>query len=294
MEVHINQVKSMEKGLEISSEFVLTEDECRIALATAKLHKIKRLEWLGRRYHKDVSAEEAELTKDEKEAAIIQTNKLKIKKLELEAIRNENRARRMKEQEDLIALWGYEYFYKQLKDRAWQQGEELIYNEQTAPIVRAICWRLSNSRRYETDFGFSFRKGLIIRGEPGLGKSWVIKLLADNPINPVQVITMNEVAESVRKTGEFKGVKFASHSIIYIDDVGTEVANIKNYGNEVNWFKDFLEGIYATDKRQLRRIILSTNCSAQEFEERYGFRVRDRIAEMFDILELEGTSLRRK
>lgn len=294
MEVHINQIKSMEKGLEISSEFVLTEDECRIALATAKLHKIKRLEWLGRRYHRDVSAEEAELTKDEKEAAIIQTNKLKIKKLELEAIRNENRARRMKEQEDLIALWGYEYFYNILKDRAWQNGETLIYNDQTAPIIRAICWRLSNDVKYQAELGFSFRKGLIIRGEPGLGKSWVIGLLADNPINPVQIITMNEIAESVRKTGEFNGVKFASHSLIYLDDVGTELSNIKNYGNEVNWFKNFIEGIYAADKRQLRRVIFSTNCSAQEFEERYGFRVRDRIAEMFDVIDIAGTSLRRK
>lgn len=276
-----------------SKEWVITSEEAKIAIATARLHKIKKLEWLGRRYDREVTEAEAELTEDERTRCVVVANKVKLAKLAAEEIRDANRARRMKEQDDLISLWGYEHFYKQLKDRAWQNFETLIYNDQTAPIIRAICWRLSNDLRYETSLGFSFRKGLIIRGEPGLGKSWVIGLLADNPINPVQIITMNDIAESVRKNGEFNGVKFASHSLIYIDDVGTEVANIKNYGNEVNWFKNFIEGIYASDKRQLRRVILSTNCSAQEIEERYGFRVRDRIAEMFDLLDLDGVSLRR-
>ena len=277
-----------------SEELILTSDETKIALATARLHKIKKLEWLGRRYHREVTPEESALTDEEVSKCIEVANKLKITNLELQKLRDENRSRRRKEQDELIALWGYEYFYKILKDRAWQNGETLIYNDQTAPIIRAICWRLSNDVKYQAELGFSFRKGLIIRGEPGLGKSWVIGLLADNPINPVQIITMNEIAESVRKTGEFNGVKFASHSLIYLDDVGTELSNIKNYGNEVNWFKNFIEGIYAADKRQLRRVIFSTNCSAQEFEERYGFRVRDRIAEMFDVIDIAGTSLRRK
>jgi hypothetical protein len=282
------------EGSGISSDgWVLTPEEEKIAIATARLHKIKRLEWLGRRYHKEVTEEEAALTEEEEAKALIVANRLKFTKMELERMRDENRARRVKEYQELKDMWNYGYFYKQLKDRAYQAGEELIYNESTAPIIKAICFRLSGDSRYETEMGFSFRKGLIIRGEPGLGKSWVISMLAENPVCPVQIILMKNVARAIRKNGEFTGVNFADFRLIHLADVGAEVADVKNYGNEINWFSDFLETTYDLAKPQLSRLLITTNCSAQEFEERYGRRTRDRLKE-FDLLDLDGKSLRGK
>lgn len=275
--------------------WVLTPEEEKIAIADARLSKIRRLEYLAKRYNRDVTAAEYELTEDEETAALVKYNRQKFLREELESLKQETRLKKAKEWENLKAKWDYAFFYKTLKSRAYAEGEDVIYNDQTAPIIKAICYRLSGDPKYEYELGFSFRKGLIIRGEPGLGKSWIVGLLADNPVCSVQVITMNEISETVRKTGSFDGVKFGSYSMIYIDDVGTEAqSSTKVYGNEVNWFKNFIEGIYSADKKQLSRVMLSTNCSAQEFEEKYGFRVRDRIAEMFDVLELNGTSLRRK
>lgn len=282
------------EGSEINSDGrVLTPDEEKIALATARLHKIKRLEWLGRRYNREVTEAEAVLSEEEEDKALISANKLKFTKMELDRLRDENRARRVKEAQDLKEKWDYAYFYKTLKDRAWQSGEELIYNESTAPIIKTICFRLSGDSRYETEMGFSFSKGLIIRGEPGLGKSWVISMLADNPVCPVQTILMKSVAKMVRRYGDYTGVNFAKHRLIHLGDVGAEVADVKNYGNEINWFSDFLEITYDTAKPQLSRLLITTNCSAQEFEERYGLRTRDRLKE-FDLLDLEGKSLRGK
>lgn len=282
------------EGSGINSDvWVLTPEEEEIAVADARLAKIRRLEWLGSRYNRDITEAETFLSEEEEAKALITANKLKFTSMEMDRIRNENRARRAKEWEETKALWNYAYFYKQLKDRAWQKGEELIFNENTAPIIKAICFRLSGDTRYETEMGLSFRKGLIIRGEPGLGKSWVIEMLSDNPVCPVQTILMKDVAKMIRRTGDFTGINFSKYRLIHLADVGAEVADVKNFGNEINWFSDFIETTYDKAKNQLSRIVITTNCSAQEFEERYGLRTRDRLKD-FDLLDLEGKSLRGK
>lgn len=272
----------------------LTEGEIKIVLATARLHKIRKLEWMakGNPLAKDVS--DIELTEDEANAAILKAEKLKETKLFCEQVRADNRLRRQTEKAELVAKWDAAYFYRVMKDRAYVQGEDFIYNEGNERLVKAICFRLSSDPRYETELGFSFRKGLIIRGTPGLGKTFIPSLVADNPVCPIQILSMNEITETVRKTGEFLGIKFGTYELIYLDDLGTEETPVKFFGTEIHWFKAWYENFYATAKNKSYRLMVSTNLSFQEIEDKYGFRIRDRMAETFDVLDISGTSLRRK
>lgn len=281
-------------------KWVLTPDDEELIIQTALFRKIKRLEWQNKGSYMGSDESKVVLSDDEKESALIQGNATKEAKMTFASIEADNRQREALKEDAVKAEWGYSRFFSMMKSEAIERGEKLIFNDTTSPLIKAICFRLSNDPRYQTEFKnidstpFSFSRGLIIRGNPGLGKSWLISLVAENPVCPVQIITMNEITEMVRNTGEFTGTKFASHSIVYIDDVGTEDTPVKYFGTEINWFKDWIEGIYAKKKAAFSKVIFSTNIDFDEIGAKYGFRVRDRLAETFDVLFLKGKSMRKK
>lgn len=275
------------------SEWTLTTEDERIVLATARYNKIKKLQWLAKSDPLRKDVDDVELDESEREAALSQANKAKAWGLLTDKIKAESRQRARIEAEETRAKWNYQHFYRVMKDEAWKMGTELIYNDQTERLIKTICFKLARDARYEADMGFSFRKGLIIRGEPGLGKTWLVSLVAANPVCSVQMVTMHEIIRSVLDSGTYTGLKFASHDLVYLDDVGTEGGEVTYFGTKINWFKTWFEEIYAKNKHSLCRVILSTNCSFDEIERIYGFRVRDRLAEMFDVIDIKGKSMRR-
>lgn len=279
----------------IKHEYVLTESDERMVLAQARLSKIKKLEWMSKKNPSlGVGFDDVQLTDDEVKKVLENANKTKSTSLFCKKIQAENKERRDADKAKELAEWNADKFFKVMRSRVREQGQELIYNEGNEKLVKAICFRLSSDPRYESDLGFSFRKGLIIRGTPGLGKTFIPSLVADNPICPIQILSMNEITETVRKTGEFLGIKFGTFEFIYLDDLGTEETPVKFFGTEINWFKTWYENFYATAKNKSYRLMVSTNLSFQEIEDKYGFRIRDRMAETFDVLDISGTSLRRK
>ena len=76
---------------------------------------------------------------------------------------------------------------------------------------------------------------------------------------------------------------------IFIDDIGTEPASIKSWGNEISPVTELL---YSRYDRQLFTIITS-NLNDKELEERYGLRIADRMAEMFERLHYSNRSYRK-
>ena len=77
--------------------------------------------------------------------------------------------------------------------------------------------------------------------------------------------------------------------LLFIDDVGTEPESVKSWGNE---FSPVTELIYARYDRQLFTIATS-NLADEEFGERYGLRIADRMEEMFERLHYKQNSYRR-
>ena len=286
---------SAEKLSETKPDFVLSESDMKIALATARVNKIKKLEWmsknnpsLGRDF------DDVQLTEDEAAEAIGQANKIESARKFFNGLALENRARQKAEKEELISTWTAQHFFKEMRRKVNDCGQSFIHHGDYGLLVKAICYRLSYDSRYTTELGFSFSKGLLIRGTVGLGKSFVPSLVADNPVCSIQMLSLNAITEEVRKMGEFIGIKFGTYHIIYLDDLGTEETPVKYFGTEIHWFKTWYEHFYATAKNHTHRLMISTNLSFQEIEDKYGFRIRDRMAETFDVLDISGQSLRRK
>lgn len=191
---------------------------------------------------------------------------------------------------ELKKRWDANMVYRQIKWAAKElYGKDLICNDFTMQIIKPLCYFLSEDERFESELGYSLQKGIMFRGISGIGKTFIVKCAAGNELNPISVLSMLEIADDVKQDGEFnlpQGFKK-----YYLDDVGSE-ENIQNhYGTKINWFKNFIETFYLRSQ-QYNRLIISTNNTAKDIEDKYGFRVRSRAKDMFNVIDLNGKDLR--
>jgi DNA replication protein DnaC len=157
-----------------------------------------------------------------------------------------------------------------------------------AKIDKAAKWLTGN-----------YKVGLLLYGTVGSGKSTLgraicnlISILYNSSVSSerkgVRRISALEVAKSVADDpAHFNRLK--NDELIFIDDIGTEPASVKSWGNE---FSPVVELIYARYDKQLFTIATS-NLGENEFEERYGLRIYDRIQEMFERVHYQNKSYRK-
>lgn len=147
------------------------------------------------------------------------------------------------------------------------------------------------------------KKGLLIFGGYGCGKSVAMRLFASNPIRSFRLISGRAISESFRLNGdvcEYKhrfgnqcsGKFFGQKEIgLCIDDLGAERIDGRYYGNGFS-LGDLLQDRY--DNPQLRAWThATTNATKDELREAYGPRVYDRLREMFNVLEFPDQPSRR-
>lgn len=218
------------------------------------------------------------------------SNKLRLleekKSLEIE------RERRKKERTELIRKCDAPYFLDLMKQNCSSQFDRYFQqDEDNKHMIVTICYFMSRDERFETELKFDLNKGLLISGVSGLGKTFLFELVKNNPLNPVKIISMIDVADAVKEEG-FYHIQRRSERIVYLDDVGTEQATINYFGTKINWFKDFIEKIYPV-KSSFKNLVISTNLNANDLEENYGSRVRSRMREMFNVINVHGKDRRR-
>lgn len=163
----------------------------------------------------------------------------------------------------------------------------------------------------------SFDKGLLIIGNFGNGKTSAMRTLefifkgipgfTFKGYSANEVVTIFEKCSSDIDRTEFDNTMYRGTK--YFDDLKTErIAS--NYG-KVNLFKEILEiresRFYPTKSEDDPKFKLKTFVTSNfkdgfpddlvvaidEFEEKYGSRVYDRLFSMFNILEFKGKSFRR-
>lgn len=204
-----------------------------------------------------------------------------------------NEEKRLK---DLQEAWTARNLYKLM---AWtsqnEYGKKLLVKDPKtgndfSKLITALCYFVSRDKRFETELGYSLDKALLIRGISGLGKTHLVKCIAKNGLNPILILSMLDISEQIRLHGEID-ISLDGYGIVYLDDVGTEEAAAKHYGNVINFFKNLIEGTYLR-RKSFNHIIMSTNNSFSELEQKYGFRVRSRLKDMVNIIDVSGVDMR--
>jgi DNA replication protein DnaC len=157
-------------------------------------------------------------------------------------------------------------------------------------------------------------KGILIFGGVGTGKTAIMRFFCDNPMNSFFVVPASDIAQVFQRGGfdgkeGFEGLNiFTEKKLnrtyagnfkprqaigICIDDMGIEPVPSVHYGNSVNVVSHILQSRYTDFEYFGNKTHITTNLDSAMIEQVYGQRVRSRMAEMFNILKLQGNDRRR-
>lgn len=280
-------------------EYILTkeEEETRISNEIAELKKYAAWKLAGLNFsEQEILKKVSEINWEEKfdrENILQQANSAKHQNLWHEEQRKKEKAEKERQEKELSERCDANYMFKFMKWSAQENfGRKLIVNDFNKHLIITLCYFLSNDERFEKELGYSFKKGLLIRGVSGIGKTFLVRCLEENELNPILVLSVLEITDEIKNTGEYE-IKFGHNKILYLDDVGTEQPTVTHYGTKISFFKNFSELVYLKNQnKSFNKLIISTNNSFQEMEEKYGFRVRSRARDMYNIIDVQGEDMR--
>lgn len=214
-----------------------------------------------------------------------QKNKPKIKKeMSLETFKSQ--------------VWkiGKEYYAK--------KGRPFVVDAENKLFLELICKYFTNDIEFEEITNGELRKGLLIYGTCGSGKSSIFdiirKVIMDNGLNHLYfkntsvhtvINEFNKASKSNEKFGGELVVEKYCRGTIHFDDLGTE-KQVQAWGIKEDLFDRILQVRYNNFKETGRRTFVTTNMTIKELEKRYSPQVKSRLYEMFNMLPLTGNDRR--
>jgi DNA replication protein DnaC len=175
-------------------------------------------------------------------------------------------------------------------------NKKLVVNDDNKALISALCFFLSNDKRFETDFDprlkYTFRRGLLIRGVSGVGKTHLVRCVESNSLKPILTLSMVDITDDLRAYGEYE-INLKGNKIVYLDDVGTEETPVVHFGTKIHFFKNLIESVYHRNANNgFGSLIVSTNLNFQQISDKYGFRVASRMRDMFNVIDVTGKDMR--
>lgn len=173
-------------------------------------------------------------------------------------------------------------------------------------IVKRLCCYFANDPRFDTA-NLSRSKGILLFGGVGVGKTTLMEIFQRNALFSYRVISCRDIEtqfavegnEAVEKYSRLRPIAinaspYGHQEIGYcFDDLGTENAVTKHFGNAKNVMADILLNRYDS-KLDPRATHITTNLTLDDIEKFYGTRVIDRIAENFNIITFDKDSKSRR
>lgn len=133
-------------------------------------------------------------------------------------------------------------------------------------------------------------KGLMLIGDCGRGKTIITQQImpllfqhylrrSDGSHMAYNFTTARELCNCFEE--------FSQYKIICVDDIGTET-KVKKYGNT----RDYVEDLVDLAEKQHKLLVLSTNLTFEQLQQRYDIRTLDRLRGLTRRVFFEGESLR--
>ena len=221
-------------------------------------------------------------------------------------MRQQEAARRW--EEEINKPWGPSELSTYAQYRTEQKGTPFVVDKDNKDLVKLLCYYFTNDSRFEAmnkEDELSLKKGLLLCGNVGVGKSFLMEAFRANKRRCFQIIKCREVADSYAGHGA-EVLRMYSDKIyvpthpstfyqrdigLCFDDLGTEDSK-KYYGDEVNVMADILLNRY-DNNLEYHYTHITTNLTMDEIENKYGTRVRSRMRQMFNLIVLGGEDRRK-
>lgn len=173
-----------------------------------------------------------------------------------------------------------------------------VIDEFNDPAIKSLCYYFSNDPDFELmDDGYSHKKGLMIIGPIGCGKTTLLKVLQKNSFNPYRFVACRKVANDYAEFGHSAINSYASVQIsskhewfghetvgYCFDDLGTE-GEKKNFGNQLNVMAEIILNRYDNISKK-NQTHFTTNLSSEDIVKFYGQRATSRMREMLNFIEI--------
>ena len=169
------------------------------------------------------------------------------------------------------------------------------------------------------EFNGSLNKGILLTGSVGSGKSFLLEKIFKqytaeiNRLNSYQLFNFKELSENFKIKGDVAFAELKANSQAYrvsekgkdetrlkttvkpvlIDDFGAGNYLVKNYGNDINLIDTIIDMRYLVFLRHRKLTHATSNLYISDFKAIADSRTISRMAEMFNILELDSKDYRK-
>lgn len=232
--------------------------------------------------------------------------------------RLEQQALKEREDRNRQFLFGREWDYEHMKFFALRRAAKLFGGKftdrgQGSLLFQLLCcyfthdegfFTLADQMKIENP---SFDKGMMIFGNVGVGKSWMMKLFSRNQRQCYEVVPAKKITrtflekEKGAENLEKYRLPFAylndietfnqAYGGLCIDDMGTEELS-NSFGNKLNVIEDVILSRY--DAGFCGSLLHATcNMDRQGMKSFYGDRVLSRLREVMNSVFLDGQDLRK-
>lgn len=176
-----------------------------------------------------------------------------------------------------------------------ETGLNWVMTNDLLPIMQ----QLSKYFTDDPDGKLDPKKGILLYGGVGCGKTTIMRMFMDNPKASYSVFSCRVVAsdfarDSFEGLDKYyglcrRGVNVFRHSKFgqCFDDIGTE-SSVKNFGNQANVMEDVILTRYEKFRTMQYYTHLTTNLSAADLKSTYGERCTSRMREMFNMIDFSG------
>lgn len=253
------------------------------------------------------------LTEQEVAAALHRARMMKARKLEQEA----EELQRLRAIEQMKKPWNIDELKFRVRERMMKLPFSFKLDQYNTPVFNMLLQYFSGDPAFEqntylghdgTVKNYSFRKGIMLSSAVrGTGKTVLMELFSRTPGRSYVVVPTKRISTFFEADGDQIITRFSqpwkcepSPEFFYqspigicFDDLGDE--EIKNhYGNRENVMQRVISRIYddCQDKSVFKYFHCTTNLSGEELERKYDSRVRSRLREMFNFIELPGDDRR--
>ena len=164
--------------------------------------------------------------------------------------------------------------------------QKFVIDQHNGPVIRQLYLYFTN----HPDCVWNLNAGLIFAGKVGCGKSILMMAYLRISDQYSRKLTTSIHAKTLAMMIKQSSVEEYSRRPLFIDELGREESELKDYGNVVKPVID----LFALRYENGARTYATTNFKYESFDKFYGEFIRSRMEEMMTYVPLPGESRRIK